>query len=72
EWREFLAKSVNTYFHPTSTCQIAKVVDPELRVYGIDGLRVADASVMPIITTTNTNAASMMIGWRVGDMIVGS
>ncbi|MEM9438368.1 MAG: GMC oxidoreductase, partial [Pseudomonadota bacterium] len=72
EWREFLAKSVNTYFHPTSTCQIAKVVDPELRVYGIDGLRVADASVMPIITTTNTNAASMMIGWRVGDMIMGS
>ncbi|MEM1274367.1 MAG: GMC family oxidoreductase N-terminal domain-containing protein [Pseudomonadota bacterium] len=72
EWREFLAKSVNTYFHPTSTCQIAKVVDPELRVYGINGLRVADASVMPIITTTNTNAASMMIGWRVGEMITAS
>ncbi|MGD1882747.1 MAG: GMC family oxidoreductase [Paracoccaceae bacterium] len=72
EWREFLAKSVNTYFHPTSTCQIAKVVDPELRVYGIDRLRVADASVMPIITATNTNAASMMIGWRAGDMVAGS
>lgn len=69
EWREFLAKSVNTYFHPTSTCQIAKVVDPELRVYGVEGLRVADASVMPSITATNTNAASMMIGWRAGEML---
>lgn len=72
EWRDFLSKSVNTYFHPTSTCQIAKVVDPELRVYGIDRLRVADASVMPSITTTNTNAASMMIGWRAGDMAAQS
>ncbi|XWN29328.1 MAG: GMC family oxidoreductase N-terminal domain-containing protein [Devosia sp.] len=71
EWREFLAASVNTYFHPTSTCQIGKVVDPELRVMGIEGLRVADASVMPHITTSNTNAPSMMIGWRAGSMIAG-
>jgi len=72
EWREFLAASVNTYFHPTSTCQIGKVVDPELRVMGIEGLRVADASVMPHITTSNTNAPSMMIGWRAGSMIADS
>ncbi|ABV93170.1 glucose-methanol-choline oxidoreductase [Dinoroseobacter shibae DFL 12 = DSM 16493] len=69
EWRDFLSASVNTYFHPTSTCQIGKVVEPDLRVKGIEGLRVADASVMPQITTSNTNAPTMMIGWRAGDMI---
>ncbi|MEM9754844.1 MAG: GMC family oxidoreductase N-terminal domain-containing protein [Pseudomonadota bacterium] len=72
EWREFLSASVNTYFHPTSTCQIGQVVDPELRVLGIEGLRIADASVMPHITTSNTNAPSMMIGWRAGSMIAAS
>lgn len=72
EWRDFLAASLNTYFHPTSTCQIGKVVDPDLKVKGIEGLRVADASVMPHITTSNTNAPSMMIGWRAGSMITGS
>ena len=72
EWREFLAASVNTYFHPTSTCQIGKVVDPDLKVKGIEGLRVADASVMPHITTSNTNAPSMMIGWKAGSMIAGA
>jgi choline dehydrogenase len=45
------------------------VVDPRLRVYGIDGLRVADASIMPAVTTGNTNAPSMMIGERVSDFI---
>lgn len=72
-WREFLAKSLNTYFHPTSTCRMGvdetAVVDPELRVYGIDGLRVADASIMPSITTSNTNAPSMMIGWKCAEMV---
>lgn len=72
EWREFLSASVNTYFHPTSTCQIGQVVDPELRVMGVEGLRVADASVMPRITTSNTNAPSMMIGWRAGRMVAES
>jgi choline dehydrogenase len=72
EWRQFLAASVQTYFHPTSTCQIGKVVDPELRVKGIEGLRIADASVMPSITTGNTNAPSIMIGWRAGSMIASS
>lgn len=71
EWRDFLSASVNTYFHPTSTCQIGQVVDPDLKVKGVEGLRVADASVMPRITTSNTNAPSMMIGWRCGSMIAG-
>jgi choline dehydrogenase len=76
QWREFLGKSVNTYFHPTSTCQMGvgadAVVDPELKVHGVEGLRVADASVMPSITTSNTNAPSMMIGWKCADMIIGA
>ncbi|NVO27304.1 glucose-methanol-choline oxidoreductase [Donghicola sp. C2-DW-16] len=76
EMREYLAKSVNTFFHPTSTCRMGvgeeAVVDPELRVHGVDGLRVADASIMPSITTSNTNSPSMMIGWKAGDMIAKS
>lgn len=73
QWREFLAKSANTYFHPTSTCRMGvdetTVVDPELKVHGIDNLRVADASIMPSITSSNTNAPSMMIGWKCGEML---
>lgn len=73
QWRDFLARSIHTYFHPTSTCRMGRpgesVVGPDLRVHGIEGLRVADASVMPSITTSNTNAPAMMIGWRGAEMI---
>ena len=73
EWRTFLGKSLNTYFHPTSTCRMGvgeeAVVGPDLRVRGVEGLRVADASVMPSITSSNTNCPTMMIGWKCGDMI---
>ena len=48
------------------------VVDSELRVHGIQGLRVADASVMPIITNGNTNAPSIMIGEKAADIIRGA
>lgn len=75
-WQDFLAKSVNTFFHPTSTCKMGvdamSVVDPQLRVYGVQNLRVADASVMPNITTGNTNAPSIMIGWKCAEMIRGA
>jgi choline dehydrogenase len=47
------------------------VVDPELRVHGVEGLRVVDASVMPSVTTGNTNAPSMMIGERAADFMLG-
>jgi choline dehydrogenase len=47
------------------------VVDPHLRVHGIDGLRVADASVIPTVPTGNTNAPSIMIGERVADFVAG-
>ncbi|WP_020683853.1 GMC family oxidoreductase [Marinobacterium rhizophilum] len=76
EWDEFIAKSANTFFHPTSTCKMGvddmSVVDPELRVYGISGLRIADASIMPNITTGNTNAPSIMIGWKCAELIRGA
>jgi choline dehydrogenase len=56
-------------YHPTSTCPIGAVVDPELRVYGFEGLRVVDASVMPTITRGNTNAPTIMIAERAVDLI---
>ncbi len=63
-------------FHPVGTCRIGTderaVIDPQLRVIGVDGLRVADASVMPTITGGNTNAPAMMIGERAADLILHS
>ncbi len=65
----FVRRAAQSVYHPTSTCAIGSVVDPQLRVYGIDGLRVADASVMPTITRANTNAATIMIAEKAADMI---
>ena len=50
----------------------AAVVDPELRVHGVEGLRVADASIMPAVTKGNTNAPSMMIGARTAAMMLAA
>jgi choline dehydrogenase len=58
-----------TVYHLTSTCRIGSVVDPHLQVIGVAGLRVADASVMPNVTSGNTNAASIMIGEKAAEMI---
>jgi choline dehydrogenase len=58
-----------TVYHPTSTCRIGSVVDPQLRLLGVDRLRVADASVMPAVTAGNTNAPSIMIGEKAAEMI---
>lgn len=67
-----------TIFHPTSTCRMGPdgdalaVVDSELRVRGIDGLRVADAAVMPTVVSGNTNAACIMIGEKASDLILAA
>jgi choline dehydrogenase-like flavoprotein len=58
-----------TVYHLSCTCRIGDVVDPRLRVFGIAGLRVADASVMPEIVSGNTNAASIMIGEKAAEII---
>ncbi|MEP6724456.1 MAG: GMC family oxidoreductase N-terminal domain-containing protein [Bacteroidota bacterium] len=61
----FIKNACQTYFHPIGTCGMGNgidaVVDNQLKVHGIDGLRIADASIMPQITTGNTNAPTMMI-----------
>ncbi len=74
--REYIATTVSTWFHPAGSCKMGvgedAVVDPELRVRGLTGVRVADASIMPEIVSCNTNAASMMIGWKAGEIILGN
>jgi choline dehydrogenase len=64
----YLRASVASYFHPVGTCRIGtdedSVVDPRLRVHGVEGLRVVDASVMPSIVSGNTNATVLAIAER--------
>ncbi len=68
---DWVLRAAQTVYHPTSTCAMGAVVDPELRVYGIEGLRVVDASVMPTITRANTHAATLMIAEKASDLILG-
>jgi choline dehydrogenase len=65
----FVRLAGQTVYHPTSSCAMGAVVDSELRVYGFEGLRVVDASVMPTITRGNTNAPTIMIAERAADLI---
>jgi len=70
---DFARQRGGTVYHPTSTCKMGSdamaVVDPELRVHGVERLRVADASIMPTVVSGNTNAATIMIGERAADMV---
>jgi choline dehydrogenase-like flavoprotein len=61
-----------TVYHETSTCRIGDVVDAELRVKGVDRLRVADASVMPNVTSGNTNAPAIMIGEKAAELVAAA
>ena len=76
ELRDYVRRVTGSYHHQVGTCRMGgddeAVVDPELRVYGVEGLRVADASVMPSVTTGNTNAPSMMIGARAAAMMLAA
>jgi choline dehydrogenase len=71
---DYVRRTAITYHHQVGTCRMGKdaaaVVDPRLRVHGIDGLRVADASIMPSVTTGNTNAPSIMIGERAAELLL--
>jgi len=73
---KYIEDGVSTWFHPVGTCRMGigsnSVVDPNLRVHGIQNLRVADASIMPEIVGVNTHGASVMIGWKAGSLMLVS
>ena len=73
----FIAEHAESAYHPCGTCRIGRaddpmaVVDPECRVIGVDGLRVADSSIFPQVTNGNLNAPSIMVGEKAADMLLG-
>jgi choline dehydrogenase-like flavoprotein len=68
----FIEQRMGTDYHPTCTCAIGRVVDPQLRVFGTEGLRVADASVMPSVVRGNTNAPVIAIAEKAADLLLGN
>ena len=73
----FIRDKVETAYHPSCSCRMGRaddplaVVDPQARIIGVEGLRVADASIMPSITTGNLNAPTIMLAEKVSDHILG-
>ena len=73
---QFIRDTAETAYHPVGTCKMGSdpmaVVDAQLRVHGIERLRVADGSIMPTLTSGNTNAPCMMIGEKCADMVLSA
>ena len=74
ELLDWVRHNAETTYHPVGTCKMGSdpmaVVDDRLRVHGIERLRIADASIMPTLTSGNTNAPSIMIGEKASRMIL--
>ena len=74
---DFVREEVESAYHPCGTCKMGQgddpmaVVDPETRVIGVEGLRVADSSIFPRITNGNLNAPSIMVGEKAADFVLG-
>jgi choline dehydrogenase len=73
ELKQVIRQTVSTIYHPSGSCKMGTdrmaVVDPQLRVHGIEGVRVADASIMPTLVNGNTNAPCVMIGEKAAQLI---
>src|SRR5262249_45309961 len=73
---DWVKQAAETTYHPVGTCKMGSdpmaVVNAQLRVHGIASLRVADASIMPTLTSGNTNAPSIMIGEKAADMVLST
>ena len=73
---DWVRNNAETTYHPVGTCKMGSdpmaVVDDQLRVHGVEGLRVADASIMPTLTSGNTNAPSIMIGEKASRMMLAT